>query len=183
MDRLIMPLMSESDLDPSLAESPIGDLIRYHNFHSPFQTYNRAQVLVATCMDHREQLHLPDKFAYTLRMAGGNLRYSEFQISYAVAVGGVSAIALVTHTQCGMVNLRRQREKFVQGLVQQCRWTTEHAERHFLSSLEQFDIGNEHDFVQTEVMRLRRMYSGIYIVPLIYRMEDNRLYRIRELAC
>lgn len=29
-------------------------------------------------------------------------RYSEFQISYAIAIGGVSAIALLAHTQCGM---------------------------------------------------------------------------------
>lgn len=182
MDKLILPLMSESDIEPSLANTPIAELIQYHNFQAPFRSYQQATVLVGTCMDHREGLRLPEQFAYTLRMAGGNLRNSDFQISYAVAVGGVTAMALITHAQCGMVNLERKRHPFVDGLVRQCGWTVEEAEQHFQNASPQFEIGNENDFLQTEVVRLRQRYPGILIVPLIYRVEDNRLYRICEMA-
>ena len=40
------------------------------------------------------------------------MRYSEFKVSYAIAVGGVRAIALMGHTNCGMSNLAGRREMF-----------------------------------------------------------------------
>lgn len=63
MDKLILPLMSESDIEPSLANTPIAELIQYHNFQAPFRSYQQATVLVGTCMDHREGLRLPEQFA------------------------------------------------------------------------------------------------------------------------
>ncbi len=61
-------------------------------------------------MDNRKQLNIPNNFAYILRTGGGNLRYSEFKISYAIAVGGVKALALIGHNRCGMVNLMNKRK-------------------------------------------------------------------------
>ena len=45
---------------------------------------------------------------------------------------------------------------------------------------EQFEIGNEVDFVLSEVKRLRLRYPKILVAPLMYRVEDNRLYLIQE---
>ena len=39
------------------------------------------------CMDNRKHLHIPDNFAFIIRSGGANLRYSEFKVSYAIAVG------------------------------------------------------------------------------------------------
>jgi hypothetical protein len=36
-------------------------------------------------MDYRKELVVPAEFAYVLRSAGGSLRDSEFEVSYAVA--------------------------------------------------------------------------------------------------
>ncbi len=66
-------------------------------------------------------------------------------------MGGVHALALIGHTQCGMVDLVARKEQFVAGLVENAGWTREAAEEHF------------HNYA-----------------PMLYRVEDNRLYFIRE---
>ena len=56
-------------------------------------------------MDYRETLRIPDKFAYIMGTGGVDLRHNEFQISFAISVAELTAIGLVGHTNCGMVNL------------------------------------------------------------------------------
>jgi carbonic anhydrase len=131
-------------------------------------------------MDHRKHLRLPDNFAYITRSGGANLRYSEFKVSYAIAVGGVRAIALIGHNQCGMVNLAARRGQFVQGLVDHAGWDREWAETHFMHFAPMFEIGNEVDFVLSEGKRLRLRYPNIQVAPLLHLVEDNRLYLVQE---
>ncbi|HSQ74865.1 MAG TPA: carbonic anhydrase, partial [Bacteroidota bacterium] len=132
------------------------------------------------CMDNRKHLRIPDNFAYIIRSGGGNLRYSEFKVSYAIAVGGVRCIALLGHDQCGMVNLVERKEQFIRGLVENAGWTLQSAEEHFNGFAPMFEIGNEIDFVLSEVQRLRLRYPAVQVAPLLYRMEDNRLYCVQE---
>jgi carbonic anhydrase len=122
----------------------------------------------------------PDNFAYIIRSGGANLRSSEFKVSYAIAVGGVGAIALISHNQCGMVNLMARRELFIRGLVENAGWDEEWAQEHFMHFAPMFEIGNEVDFVLSEAKRLRLRYPKIQVAPLIYRVEDNLLYLLRE---
>ena len=75
-----------SDIPPGLRHTPVGKLLEYHNCGKLFEKYDKAQLLVCMCMDNRKQLRLPDNFAFILRTGGGNIRYSEFKISYAVAI-------------------------------------------------------------------------------------------------
>ena len=131
-------------------------------------------------MDHRKHLHIPDNFAYIIRTGGANLRYSEFKVSYAIAVGGVGAIALIGHTNCGMVKLVNRKDTFINNLVEQVGWEREQAEEHFMSYAPLFEIGNEIDFVLSESKRLRNRYHNILIAPMLYRVEDNRLYLLHE---
>jgi len=131
-------------------------------------------------MDNRKYLHIPDNFAFIIRSGGANLRYSEFKVSYAVAVGGVRSIALIGHNQCGMVNLIARKEQFVKGLIDSAGWPPQQAEEHFLHFAPMFEIGDEIDFTLGEVKRLRLRYPGIAVAPLLYRIEDSRLYLIRE---
>lgn len=179
MNRL-QPVESVEDIPEAYRKSPIGALLRYHNLDQPFEEYTQAPLLVGMCMDHRKHLQIPNNFAYIIRVGGANLRYSEFQVSYAIAVGGVQAIALIGHNHCGMVNLMSKREAFVEGLVERGGWEPEWAEQNFTHFSPMFEIGNEVDFTLSEARRMRQRFPRILVAPLLYRLEDNRLYLIDE---
>ena len=176
MDRLV-PVLAKEDIFPEHRGTPVGDLLEYHNLDRGYESYAQAQLLVGMCMDNRKHLHIPDNFAYIIRSGGANLRYSEFKVSYAIAVGGVKSIALIGHNQCGMVNLVARRELFIKGLVEIAGWEQELAEQHFMNYAPMFEIGNEVDFVLSEAKRLRTRYPKIQVVPLLYKVEDNLLTR------
>jgi carbonic anhydrase len=131
-------------------------------------------------MDHRKHLHIPDNFAYIIRSGGANLRYSEFKVSYAIGVGGVQCIALIGHTNCGMVNLASKREAFIQGLMDNAGWERGRAEEHFMNLAPMYEIDNEVDFVAMEALRLRTKYPKVLVAPMLYKVEDNLLYLVRS---
>lgn len=179
MNRL-SPVISRQDIFPKYLGTAVGLLLEYHNLNREYETYTQAQLLVGMCMDNRKHLHIPDNFSYIIRSGGANLRYSEFKVSYAVAVGGVKSIALIGHNQCGMVNLNARREVFIKGLVENAGWEPYLAEQHFMQFAPMFEIGNEVDFVTSEAKRLRSRYPKIQVAPLLYKVEDNLLYQVKE---
>lgn len=179
MNRLFAVKAAE-DIFIEYRETPVGLLLEYHNLNRDFEPYQKAQLLIGMCMDNRKHLQIPDNFAYIIRTGGANLRYSEFKVSYAIAVGGVKSIALIGHSKCGMVSLIERKELFVQGLVDNAGWQKAAAEEHFMQFAPMFEIGNEIDFVLSEAKRLRLRYPKIQIAPLLYRVEDNLLYLIKE---
>jgi carbonic anhydrase len=179
MKRLIT-VSNEKEIFPLYRNTPIGLLLEYHNLKRPYEDYRNAQMLIGMCMDNRKYLNIPDNFAYIIRAGGGNLRYSEFKVSYAIAVGNVKIIALIGHNNCGMVNLMSQKDRFINGLVENAGWDREWAEEHFRHFAPMFEIGNEIDFVLCETKRLRLRYPKILVAPLFYRIEDNLLYHIDE---
>ena len=179
MDRLIS-IISDKDIPESLRETPIGLLLQYHNLEKTYLEYTAAQMLIGMCMDNRKHLHIPENFAYIIRTGGANLRYSEFRVSYAIAVGGVHYIALIGHNNCGMVNLLARKDQFIKGLVDNAGWSKEEAEDHFYHYEPIHEIGNEVDFVCSEAKRIRLRYPKITVVPMIYKVEDNKLYLVEE---
>jgi len=181
MNRL-RAITSEEDIPLPYRKTPVGRLVEYHNLKKPFDNYTKAELLIGMCMDNRKHLHIPDNFAFIIRAGGANLRYSEFKVSYAIAVGGVRCIALLGHTQCGMVNLVARKDQFIEGLVTTAGWQAQEAEEHFHHFAPMFEIGNEIDFVVNEVQRLRLRYPKILVAPLLYRVEDARIYFIDELT-
>ena len=180
MNRLVN-ISTADDIFPEYRQTPIGLLLKYHNLNYPFESYDKAQLLIGMCMDNRKHLHIPDNFAFIIRAGGANLRYSEFKVSYAIAVGQVSHIALIGHNNCGMVNLISRKEIFIKGLEEVAGWEKERAEEHFMHFAPMFEIGNEVDFILSETKRLRLRYPKIQIAPLLYLVEDNKLYLIDEL--
>lgn len=178
-DRLVA-IEAPGQIPARYRDTPVGLLLAYHNLDAPLDAYEQAELLVGMCMDHRKHLRVPDNFAYILRTGGANLRYSEFKVSYAIAVGGVRAIALIGHSDCGMVNVMARQEAFVDGLVERAGWDGEAAEEHFHHYAPMFEIGNAVDFTLSEAKRLRLRYPGVLVAPLHYRVEDNRLYLLRE---
>ena len=179
MNQLI-DITKTEDIFPEYRQTPIGLLLEYHNLNKPLDVYSKAQLLIGMCMDNRKSLRIPDNFAYIIRAGGANLRYSEFKVSYAIAVGDVEHIALIGHNNCGMVNLISRKEQFINGLVDKAGWERERAEEHFMHFAPMFEIGNEIDFVTSETKRLRLKYPKITVAPLLYKVEDNRLYLINE---
>ena len=179
MNRLI-PITSRANISSEYRDTPIGYLLEYHNLNRDYETYSQAQLLIGMCMDNRKHLHIPDNFAFIIRAGGANLRYSEFKVSYAIAVGGVRSIALIGHNQCGMVNLMERKDIFINGLVDNAGWDREWAEQHFTQFAPMFEIGNEIDFVLSEAQRLRLRYPKIQVAPLLYKVEDNLLYQVQE---
>lgn len=179
LNRLV-EVSSKEDIFPEYCDTPIGKLLEYHNLKREFDAYTKAQLLLGMCMDYRKNLQIPANFAYILRSGGGNLRYSEFKVSYAVAIGGIQAIALIGHNNCGMTCLHAKKERFVQGLVENGGWCREFAEEHFMNFAPMYEIGNEIDFAISEAVRLRGRYPKILVAPLYFNLEDNGLYHIRE---
>ncbi len=179
MNRLIS-IQSTKDILPEYLNSPVGLLLEYHNLNRPFEVYQNAQLLIGMCMDNRKHLHIPDNFAFIIRSGGANLRYSEFKVSYAISVGGIKHIALIGHNNCGMVNLIARKNEFINGLVEIAGWDRERAEEHFMTFAPMFEITNETDFILSETKRLRLRYPKITIAPMLYLVEDNKLYLIKE---
>lgn len=172
-------ISSQNDLPISIIGTPLEDLIKYHNLQESFKEYEKAELAIVMCMDNRKQLTIPSRFAYILRTAGARITGSEFKLSFAIGFGDIKHVALIAHTNCGMVNLTSKRGKVVQGLIQNAGWTKEQAENHFDSFAPFFEIENEVDFIVSESKRLKEKYPQILFVPMIYKVEDNKLYLIK----
>ncbi|MEP7235345.1 MAG: carbonic anhydrase [Ignavibacteriota bacterium] len=178
--RRLIPINSRADIFPEYLDTPIGKLLEYHDLGKPIDPVSAPELLIGMCMDNRKHLTIPDNFAFIIRSGGANLRYSEFKVSYAISVGGVKHIAIIGHTNCGMVNLIARKEIFIQGLVDLAGWDRARAEDHFMHFAPMYEIGNEVDFVLSEAKRLRLFYPAITVAPMIYKVEDNRIYLIGE---
>jgi len=179
----LIPVRSAGDIFEKYRHTPVERLLRYQNLAEPLPPgAGHAEILIGMCMDHRKDLTLPNEFAYVLRAAGGNLRGSEFEISYAIAVGGVSTLALLAHSDCGMTNLGHKREAFIRGLTARGGWDEASASRQFAEYAARYEIGDPIQFVSAEAVRLRHVYPGVMIVPLLYTVEDDLLVQIDEKA-
>lgn len=177
----LLSIAKSSDIPERFKNTPIEELLLYHNLDKPVEKkYDRAQMLIGMCMDNRKRLKIPDNFAFIIRTGGANMRYSEFRVSYAIAVGGVNVITLIGHNNCGMVNLMSRRGEFINGLVENAGWTPEEAEDHFYHYEPVHEIGNEIDFVSSEAKRLSLRYPKVLVVPMLFRVEDSKLYLIND---
>ncbi len=179
MNRLVA-VTKKTDIPPEYRDTPIGLLLDFHNLDRPLEEFTSAQLLIGMCMDNRNQLRIPNNFSFILRSGGGNLRYSEFKVSYAIAIGKVKHLALIGHSQCAMVNLHARKDQFIDGLVENAGWDRTWAAEHFMHFSPMFEIGNEIDFLLSETQRLRSRYPKVTIAPMYYKVEDHSLYLINE---
>ena len=180
MTNNLVDINNSADIFPKYQNTVIGDFLEYHNLGRPFDEYSQAKLLIGMCMDNRKNLTIPDNFAYIIRSGGANLRHSEFKVSYAIAIGDIKHIVLIGHTNCGMVDLESRKQLFINGLVEKAGWTNESARKHFEQHAPIHEIGNELEFVIDEAKRLRIKYPKITVAPLLYKVDDNRLYLIDE---
>ena len=176
----IIYITKQEDIPQEYKNTPIEELLLYHNFEIPFEKYDSARLLIGMCMDNRKQLKIPENFAFIIRTGGANLRYSEFTVSYTIAIGGVKYIMLLSHNNCGMVNLMSKKETFVSGLVKNAGWDIEKAKDHFMNYAPMFELDNGEQFVIDEAERLRKKYKGIIVVPGYYQIEDNKVHLLEN---
>ena len=174
----ILPVTNANDVLPEYQGTPVGRLLEYHNLGQGPVAVSKPELLIGMCMDSRKHLRIPNDFAFVLRTAGANMRDNEFRISYAIAVGGVQTIVLIAHTDCGMAQLAKRHDQFIDGMVTNAGWDRDRAERHFTESAPKFGIKDEVGFVIKEAARLREIYPRIFVAPLLYRVDDDLLYQV-----
>lgn len=174
----LVAVNTHEDIFPEYKDTPIGLLLEYHNLDREPDHHENPKLLIGMCMDSRKSVKKPNNFAFILRTGGGNLRYSEFKISYAIAVADIGHIVLLGHNNCRMVNLHNRKEEFISGLVEKAGWEQEEAEKHFDHCSPMFEIGNEIDFVSSEAKRLRLKYPKIMVAPMLYNVDDNKIYQV-----
>ena len=173
-------VISEKDIPEDLLNTPVAELLKYHNLCLKFKTYEKAEMAVVMCMDNRKQLNIPNRFAFILRTAGARITGNEFKLSFAIGFGNIKHVVLIGHTNCGMINMKSKKEVIVKGLVENAGWTKEQAENHFISFAPFFEIENEVDFTVSESKRLKEKYPKVIFVPMVYKVEDNLLYLIES---
>jgi carbonic anhydrase len=165
------------DIDPAYRETPVEELLAYHNLGAEFRSHPNPELLIGTCMDYRVTLRLPPDFAYLIRVGGANLRGLEFHISTAV-VQGVTSICVVGHDNCAMCGVVARHREFVAGLVDNGGWSKRDAENHFKANAPHSDIGNVVGFLQWEAVRLSRRYPRVLVAPLFYSVAERVLYQV-----
>lgn len=177
---LLQPVTQIDQIPQVYRNTPIQKFVEYNNLNRPFDTYTTAELLIGMCMDNRNHLRVPENFTYIIRSGGANLRYSDFKVAYSIGVGGISAIALLGHNNCGMSGIVTRRDAFIQGMVQTGGWDKQRASEYFDHMAPMSEIGNEIEFVVEEAHRLRRRYPKVIVAPMLYRVEDNKVYFIKE---
>lgn len=175
----LIPVDSVEAILPAYRGTPIERLFRFHNLsESGPAAFPRPELFIATCIDHREALTFPHNFAYVLRTAGVRLHGNEFELAYAVAVGGVEAVALVAHTDCGMGHVRARRAEFVAGLVARGGVGDRDAAAYYDAHVDQYAQADPIAAVVEEAAEIRAWLPLVLVAPLLYQVEDDRLVQI-----
>lgn len=160
--------------------TPVADLLAYQNLGRPGSRCERAEILVAACMDHRISFRLPEGFAYVVRVGGANLWPVIFTLSYAVAIKGVRFAALVAHTGCGTAGLLEKREAFVRGLVENGGWEARAAGEHFDRLAPVWDVADPVEFVARQATRIQEEFPRVRCAALHYDLFDGMLSVVEE---
>lgn len=87
-------------------------------------------------------------------------------------------MCLIGHSDCGMTGLRHRRDAFVRGLVERAGWTDARARLQFDEHVSRCEIADPAAFVSAEARSLGERYPKLLVAPLIYSVEDGRLYQV-----
>ena len=180
MPKLIETNTAE-DILPVYRGTPVEELLRYHNFREPRPTDNETpKMFIAMCIDFRKFLVVPNDYAYIMRTAGARLSGNEFELLYAIAVGGVSTVVLIGHTDCGMTRVINQRDQFVSGLGERAGVSAETAGEIFDTFAPEYAIEDPVKAMVAEAIMILGLLKGVMIAPLLYRVNDDKLVQILE---
>jgi len=176
----LFPVDSIDDIPSVLKNTPLETLLKGQNLGLIDEAISgRAELVIGMCIDFRKSLNTPKDWAFIIRREGANMEDAEFAIALAMSKG-VRYMALIAHNDCAMANTAQHRDQFVSVLNEQAGWTVEEAAEFFDSHARSRDIGNEIDFVLQEVDRIQSLFSGLKVVPLLFRVDNSKLYLIYD---
>ncbi len=171
---------SVGEIPKILRDTPIETLLLGQNTGEiQNRPANVAEIVIGMCIDFRKSLSIPRDWAFILRREGANMDGAEFAVALALSKG-VRHMALIAHNSCAMSNTAHHRDAFVTVLSEKYDWKREQATEFFDNHARSHDIGNEIDFVLQEANRLSNMFPGLMVVPILLRVEDDRLYLIYD---
>lgn len=177
-----VPVRSETDILPAYRGTPVAELLRIQNLGaSPSAAPGKAArpaLLIATCLEQGAALRIPAGFAISLHTAAASLKRDPFKVSWAIGVARVSAIAIVGHDDCKLVELRNHREQFVVQMIEAAGWERPAAEQHFDHWSDLFGVDDPVEFVSAEALRLRSRYPKVVVAPLIYQSATGLLQQV-----
>ena len=174
----IFPVTRVEDVFDEYRGTPVADLLVYHNLGDSVAEHDGPQLVVATCIDARVRLRIPVNFAFVSRSPGADLRELEFAVSFAVGFGGARAVCLIGHSDCSMTGLGRRRDAFVRGLVERAGWKGARARQQFDEHVSRYEIADPAVSVIARARALGQRYPKLVVAPLIYSVEDGRLYQV-----
>jgi carbonic anhydrase len=180
MTSRFISIRDEKHIPEVYRNTPVGRLFQYHNLGVPWDSYEKAELLIMMCMDGRQILRLPKNFSFVVRNSGARLQGVSFSVSFAIACGGIRYIVVIGHSDCRMVNLESSREEFVRGLSEHCGWKMDEAEKQFLDMSPHFKKKDAAVSVTSEVRLIRSRYPGVVVAPLFYSVKDDYLCLIEE---
>jgi len=180
LNTTLTPVRNESDILPAWRGTPVADLLRFQNLGTgqAAARFARPAILIATCLEQTAALRIPEGFAISLHTAAASLKRDPFKVSWAIGVAGVSAIAIVGHDDCRLVELRNHREQFVVQMIEAAGWERPAAEQHFDHWSDLFEVDNPVEFVAAEAARLQSRYPKILVAPLLYQSATGTLQQV-----
>lgn len=176
----LLPVREESDIPESLRNTPVAALLKCQNFGQvDSEISDTPDMIIGMCIDYRKSLSLPQNCAYVIRREGANMAGSEFSLALALSAG-IEYMALITHNHCVMSNPHDKREAFVTGLADKHGWAQSQAQEFFDQHAASREISDAIDFSLKEARRLERLFRGLKIVPMMFMLEDNMLYLVKD---
>lgn len=130
------------------------------------------------CIDYRNLLHLPKNCAYVIRTAGANMNNSEFPIALALS-SGIRYMALIAHNKCLMSDPYASEQAVLKSLSSYG-WSNGNARVFFNEQAVAGVIRDPVDFVLRESDRIASLFKGLTVVPLLYCVDDSRLYLLND---
>lgn len=179
-DRLIT-VAEASDILPRYRGTPIEELLQYQNLGMAMPaSVERARLFITMCIDYRKELRVPNQFAFVMRTAAGRLHGNEWELAFAVGIGGLGTVALLGHNDCAMMHVTEKEDHFVQGLVERGGCEPWAARMLFEANANEHEIFDPVSFVLEQARHVRQVYPKLLVAPLLYDVFTDRLLQVVE---
>jgi len=168
--------------DDVLAEyrgTPVESLILAQNVGQLYEAPAETDFVVATCIDPRVRLALPEGAAFLVRSAGVNVKNEgDFLFGYMTSMMGIRTIALIAHEDCAMTRILDDRQAFVERLSERSGADPESIGAYFDRHAEFWHVPDEIDVVRAYAQKIQaNVGPEVVVAPLFYSL-DERLHQV-----
>jgi len=168
------------DVPLFLRTTPIETLLKCQNMGEIDGNQSQdPDLVIGMCIDYRKSLALPQNCAYVIRRTGANMEGSEFSIALALS-SGIEYMALIAHNHCVMSDPHVKRGSFIASLTGNHGWSEDQAASFFDQHASSREIDDAIDFSIKEARRLSNLFCGLKVVPMLFMLEDNLIYLVKD---